>query len=281
MEATESPMNECIVATVRSEPEWTSELRKDEIYGRIIDDLENNRLSESVLLPGHSKKLKIADFAMIEGYLALLENHHIRRVVPQSHRKSLFLDAHAGMLAGHFGPKKILRSLSQRVFWETMRSDVIKWCEECKTCILHNNKQTITPPLKPITTSKPYEIIGIDILEMGPTTEGNRYILSVVDHFTKYGGAYPIPTKAAETVSRVLFERWISDGCRLPKCILSDQGTEFENKLMTELTRLMGIKQIFTKGYNPRENGLTERFNRTIIGLLRKKVNIPVEWDKL
>ncbi|XGW11064.1 hypothetical protein V3C99_012511, partial [Haemonchus contortus] len=65
----------------------------------------------------------------------------------------------------------------------------------------------MTPGLKPIVTSKPYELVGVDILEIGLTSSGNRYILSVIDHFSKFGGAYAIPSKAASEVARVFFER--------------------------------------------------------------------------
>ncbi|VDO97483.1 unnamed protein product [Heligmosomoides polygyrus] len=54
-----------------------------------------------------------------------------------------------------------------------------------------------------------------------------------------------------------------------------------ENSLMEELRGMMGINHIFTKGYNPRENGVTERFNQTLIQMLRKKVKVPAEWDKV
>ncbi|KAK6058624.1 hypothetical protein COOONC_03806, partial [Cooperia oncophora] len=72
----------------------------------------------------------------------------------------------------------------------------------------------------------------------------------------KLGIRYPL--ESAMVVARVFFERWIAEGSRQPKCILSDQGGEFDNRLMQELKTLMGIDHVFTKGYNPRENGLTE-----------------------
>ncbi|VDO24210.1 unnamed protein product, partial [Heligmosomoides polygyrus] len=166
----------------------------------------------------------VADFLMDHGYLVLVQNDSVRRVVPPSKRRGVFDEAHAGLLAGHFGPKKLLRQLSRRVFWETMSRDVTKWAQECRSCLCYNRRQAMTPPLKPIVTTKPYELVGVDILEMGPTSDGNRYILSVVDHFTKFGGAYAIPSKDAATVARVLFERWIAEGGRQPKQFLSDQG---------------------------------------------------------
>ncbi|VDO75569.1 unnamed protein product [Heligmosomoides polygyrus] len=99
--------------------------------------------------------------------------------------------------------------------------------------------------------------------------------------FLQFGGAYAIPSKNAETAARVFLERWVSEGCRQPKTILSDVGGEFDNKMMEELRAIMEIEHVFTKGYNPRENGVTERFNRTLIGMLRKKVRVPSEWDKM
>ncbi|KAK6050341.1 hypothetical protein COOONC_12154, partial [Cooperia oncophora] len=114
----------------------------------------------------------------------------LRRVVSQAFRK-VFNDAHSALRAGHFGSKKVLRELSGRVFWENMARDVRLWTEECKKCTLFNARQEMTPPLKPVVSTEPFEMIGIDILEMGPTSNGNKYILSVIDRFTKFGGAAP------------------------------------------------------------------------------------------
>ncbi|EYC38726.1 hypothetical protein Y032_0699g1624, partial [Ancylostoma ceylanicum] len=273
--------DELIVAVTTQDGEWLTHLRMDPVYSVVIKGLEAGNLHGDVELLGHSRKLKVADFTLANGKLLLLRGHDAVEVVPKEFRRKVFDDAHSGLLAGHFGPRKVFRTLSKRVFWETMKRDVWKWSRECRDCVLHNAHQKMTPPLKPIIAARPFEIVGIDILEMGPTSSGNRYILAVIDHFTKYGGAYAVPSKSAELIARVFFERWIADGGRLPKQLLSDQGPEFDNKVLSELCNTFGLKQIFTKGYNPRENGLTERFNKTLLGMLRKKVKIPVEWDKL
>ncbi|EPB65351.1 integrase core domain protein [Ancylostoma ceylanicum] len=226
---------------------------------RTEERLEDREQRLIKFLKGNKKDGEVADFAMNRGFLTLVENDRLRKVVPPSKRKDVFKEAHYGLLAGHFGAKKVLRELSKRLFWESMRRDIMLWSEECRECLCHNGHHALVPPLKPIVTTEPYEVVGMDILEMGPTTDGNRYILAVVDHFSKFAGAYAIPTKSASTVARVFFERWVAEGGRQPKCILSDQGGEFDNKLMQELRALMGIDHVFTKGYNPRENGLTER----------------------
>ncbi|EYC07872.1 hypothetical protein Y032_0068g180 [Ancylostoma ceylanicum] len=50
---------------------------------------------------------------------------------------------------------------------------------------------------------------------------------------------------------------------------------------MESLCNFMGIQQKFTKGYCPRENGITERANGTIARILRKKTVVPAEWDRI
>ncbi|XGW34306.1 hypothetical protein V3C99_018280 [Haemonchus contortus] len=216
--------NELIVGAVLEESEWTTELRKHSVYGKVIADLEEGRLDNDVTFPDVARKYKVADFTMDREVLVLVENEHRRLVVPPSQRRKVFDEAHARLLFGHFGPRKLIRQLFKRLFWESLSRDVAEWWEECRECLCHNAQSTMTPPLAPIRTSKPYEIVGIDILEMGLTSSGNRYILSVVDHFSKFEGAYAIPNKAADTVAKVFFEKWVAEGCRQPKRILSDQG---------------------------------------------------------
>ncbi|KAL6723932.1 hypothetical protein Aduo_018883 [Ancylostoma duodenale] len=116
---------------------------------------------------------------------------------------------------------------------------------------------------------------------MGLTSRGNRYIVTVIDHLTKYLGAYPVPDKKADTIAEAIFSRRICEGGRWPECILSDRGGEFENAVVTALCEILQIKQDFTNGYCPRENGLTERVNGTIVRMLKKKTVTPTEWDRI
>uniref|UniRef100_A0A7I4Z303 Peptidase A1 domain-containing protein n=1 Tax=Haemonchus contortus TaxID=6289 RepID=A0A7I4Z303_HAECO len=65
----------------------------------------------------------------------------------------------------------------------------------------------MTPGLKPIVTSKPYELVGVDIREIGLTSYGNRYKLSMIDNISKFDGAYAIPSKTGMEMAGVFFER--------------------------------------------------------------------------
>ena len=68
---------------------------------------------------------------------------------------------------------------------------------------------------------------------------GNRYILVAADYFTKYTEAYPLKDKSAQSVVDALAEHWMTR-FGFPLTLHSDQGWEFENKVIHDLARLMG-----------------------------------------
>ncbi|EYC18252.1 hypothetical protein Y032_0028g1760 [Ancylostoma ceylanicum] len=259
---------------------WLKELQQDKGWKKIIEAVRNNEKNQVVKVQGTTDPLRAADFIIDEGELKMYRNDgSLVYIVPDSARYEVFKEAHAGTLAGHFSAHKVLNKLKKEVYWPDMVKDVHKWTKQCQTCFVSNPQKAIVPPLKPILTVRPYEIIGVDLLELGRTTSGNRYVVSIIDHFSKFAAAYPVPDKSAETVAKAIFLRWIADGCRWPKAILSDRGAEFENKVMEEIEKIAKIEHIFTKGYNPRENGITERLNGTIVAMLRRTTTIPTEWD--
>ena len=86
----------------------------------------------------------------------------------------------------------------------------------------------------------------MDILGPLPLTpRGNRYVLVVTDYFTKWTESYAIPSQEAATVA----EKLVSDFmCRfgLPHELHSDQGTNFESKVMAEVCKLLDIEKTRT-----------------------------------
>ncbi|EYC34832.1 hypothetical protein Y032_1367g3848, partial [Ancylostoma ceylanicum] len=277
-----SNSNDRIVCTVspKEETDWLRELKTDPDYSSVIEGIETKKLDREVHLPHCRKRMKVVDFVLDEGDLKILkEDGTAVRVVPKSKRKEVFQEAHKGTLAGHFAVKKLLRLLKNRVFWEGMDKDVARWHKECRECFLANPRQSHMPPLKPFVASKPFEIVCTDILEMGLSVNGMKYVLVVVDHFSKWLGAYAIGDKSAATVATTLFQRWICENARWPRQLHSDQGSEFVNNIMEELAKVAGITLTTTKGYNSRENGLSERAIGTIQRVLKKKIENPDNWD--
>lgn len=96
---------------------------------------------------------------------------------------------------------------------------------------------------------------------------GNRYPVTVIGHLHKSAAACAVLDRIVATVAKTLLIRWTAEGCRWAKSILSEKGGEFV-KVTEELTSITWIEHITTKGYNPWENGITERLNGTIVSML-------------
>ena len=154
-------------------------------------------------------------------------------------------------------------------------------CEACTSCA---NRKTLAPkkraPLQPIQAGHPLEIVAMDLTGSFPECpEGNRYILVVSDYFTKWMEAYTLPDQEATTVAQKLVDEFF---CRfsVPEQLHSDQGKQFESKLISTICQLLQVKKSRTIPYHPQSNGLVERFNRTLTNMLAStaKEN-PFEWE--
>ena len=127
----------------------------------------------------------------------------------------------------------------------------------------------------------PFLRLGIDHVGPLPETErGNRYVLVVVDHFTHWVEALAVPDVTAETTARVLLSEVY---CRygIPTEILTDRGSAFVSQLFEEMQLLLGYRHRITTAYHPSSNGMVERFNRTLKGMIRSLVNGSTNmWDE-
>ena len=107
------------------------------------------------------------------------------------------------------------------------------------------------------------DIIG----SLARTDRGNRYILTVVDHFTKHVEAYLLENHKAISWARVLLNEFVSR-YNVQYIIHTDQWTNFESNLFNEICKLLGIAKTRTRPYHPQCYGQVKRINRTIIDFL-------------
>ena len=105
--------------------------------------------------------------------------------------------------------------------------------------------------------------MAVDLVGPMPVTpRGNVQILVVSDHFTRWAEAIPIPDGTAPTVARALLDK-VFLPLGIPECVHSDQGAQFESKLLKEVCSLLEIRKTHTSPYHPQGNGVVERNNRT------------------
>jgi hypothetical protein len=111
------------------------------------------------------------------------------------------------------------------------------------------------------------QLVSIDFLTLEMSRGGYQYLLIITDHFTRYAQAVPTKNMTAKTTAEALFHSYIVH-YGFPQRIHSDQGGNFESKLMKELCEVAGIAKSHTTPYHPSGNGMCERFNRTLMDML-------------
>ena len=178
---------------------------------------------------------------------------------------------------GHLGINISYHTIRGRYFFKNMYTETVRHLQKCVVChsrALH--KHTAEMQDMPLPDN-PFEIIGIDTC--GPyaeTEEGNKYIIAMVDHFSGWPEACLSPDKTAESVARILLTKFIPrHSC--PMLIISDQGTEFCNSVISSLSKELNIQRSKTSPYHPQSNGKTERFHRIMNDILAKTDRN--EWD--
>jgi len=138
----------------------------------------------------------------------------------------------------------------------------------------------IKPALQPIPVGGPFHRVGVDVLQLPLTLDGNQYAVVFIDYLTKWVEVFAVPNQTARTIARLLVEGVI---CRhgAPGELLSDRGTNFLSELVAEVCALFNIKKVNTSGYHPQTNGLCERFNNTLIQMLAKTgERFGQDWDR-
>ena len=189
-------------------------------------------------------------------------------VVPASKRQELMQYFHDIPSGGHMGSEKTLSRLRQTFYWPGMKEDVVKFCGSCDKCTSRKSSMATRAPLKQALAGGPMEKIALDVLGPLPLSKkGSRFILVVVDCFTKWTEAYAIPNQESSTIASTLVNEFIGR-FGTPLQILSDQGLNFTSAFFKDVFDLLKIDKIQTNSMRPQANGNVERFNRTLQNML-------------
>ena len=173
---------------------------------------------------------------------------------------------------GHFGRDPTLAALAQKV-WSPLRLKraVAKFIQRRDACCAFNPKLTkVIPPMHHIQYKpQPMDVVAVDLKRMPEATTGEKWLIVIVDMFSKYMVTGSLGDKTGAGVVGFLAERlFYAHGS--PSIILSDNGREFKNHIKERVTELFNVEQRFTSPYNPQANGLCERCNGVISAVLGK-----------
>ena len=226
--------------------------------------------------------LKRGDFFIHDDLMYRYVNDDISQLVlPTDYRHQILETGHSIAFSGHTGMGATIQRITAHYYWPGVCEDIKRYVHSCPICQRKNTRTKLVPVIlgdMPII-GVPFERIALDLI--GPLTmtkRKNRFILTLIDCCTMWVEAIPLQRIDSSSIANSLINIFTRLG--FPRQILSDNGSQLCGRLMTEVFQLLQTKHITTSVYHPQSNGQIERFNGTLLSILRKLVNDkPEEWD--
>jgi len=174
----------------------------------------------------------------------------------------------------HQGRDKMLGVLQLQYYWFGMKHAIEEYIKKCEVCSRWK-ASTTKPPLIPIIAERKNERWLIDFSELETDSLGMKWMLLLIDSFSKYIWGTSFATKEAINVAQFVFETILREG--KPSKLQHDNGGEFIAKVLQDQLSAFGITDVRIAPYSPNVDGQIERPNGTI----KKKLGILVEQLKL
>ena len=148
-------------------------------------------------------------------------------------------------------------------------------CAELKPQFFHSFSGCL------IEATQPFERLSIDFKGPLPSHSRNKYLLTIIDEYSRFPFAFPCSDVASSTVISCLCQLFSIFG--MPAYIHSDRGASFMSTELRQFLLEKGVAASHTTAYNPQGNGQIERLNRTLwktVCLALKSRNLPpTHWE--
>ena len=187
---------------------------------------------------------------------------------------------HDNPTQGHLGIGRTAKKVAERFHIKSLKDKVAEVLNQCLPCQQRKHQKEHHINLSSRPSTKPWSTVAADFCGPYNTGEGFRYILVIVDHFTKWVELIPTYTQETREVAQAFYDRIICrQGC--PRRFLTDQGSSFKSNLVEALCSLFQINKIYSSTYYPQGDGIAERFMRSLnnsLSILSR--HHPYDWNK-
>ena len=188
---------------------------------------------------------------------------HGKLFVPYSLRLKVLTIGHGC----HLGRDATFERVKSLFFWPGLSKEVGSFVAKCRICSLVKPRY-YDPLLNPLIAKAPFECLAIDHIGPLPPSQGYRYLLVMIDMYSRYPFVFPVKSLGTVEVTECLKKVFAMFG--YPDSILSDRGTAFESNDFQNFCTERKIVKKRTTAYNPKGNSICERFNQTLKGNLFK-----------
>ena len=164
---------------------------------------------------------------------------------------------------GHYAIDKMSLRARETVYWPGISEDIRHTYHHCHICAKFartQQRETLQYIETPQTT---WEQLGLDIF----TLRNTQYLL-VIDYFSRFPVVKQLQSLHSLSVIKHLKDIFTEIG--IPRCIVSDGGTQFTSQEFQDFTKTWGIHHRVTSPTNAQSNGQAEHFVQTIKNSLNK-----------
>ena len=186
--------------------------------------------------------------------------------------KEMLSNCHSSSTAGHLRVATTSEKIKRKIFWSRLQEDTKLFVSQCSEC-----QKLSGPPKKyhhsPMErqTSYLFHHTRIDFMGPLPVSNGNRHILVIGDHFTKWYEAIPFSEQTAVTTANALVDHLIIRfGC--PHSLDSDQGRNFKSNLLEQLMQPLEMDKTRSTSFHLESNVVIEKVNKRLHKTLAKSV---------
>ena len=164
-----------------------------------------------------------------------------------------------------------------------MKSFIATYVKRCDLCRQHNATATRYVKGTFEIPKAPMDFISMDLIGefYPPSSQGNRYALTVICMLTGWVWCIPIPDKTANAVLKAYLKE-VHHIFSPSKKVLSDNGTEFKNDLFDRVAKELGVEhKVYSPPYHPQSNGRIEGFHLFLKACMAKHISPGLEWDEV
>lgn len=198
-----------------------------------------------------------------------------RPYLPENFRRQAFDALHS---ISHPGIRTTRKLISEKFFWPSMNTEISTWAKQCIQCQRCKVQRHTSSDLSTFPPTERFQHVHIDIVGPLPTSpQGHRYLVTMIDRATRWAEAIPTDDTSAESIAKIFYENWIAR-FGSPRVVTSDQGRNFESRLFNKLLNTFGTERTRSSPYNPKANGMIERWHRSLKTSLKTRLSQHSTW---
>ena len=243
----------CKSSQMVAEKMTTEQLKKepaeDEAIGEVIkaitlSDVKDFSSEQAKQMYRSQSKLNMRQGLLYRKYYDInLKEERMQFVLPKRYWHKALEVCHDNV--GHLGIERTISLLCDRFYWPNMAQEIESYVQSCLQC-LSFKRSLEKDNLNPSEATRLMELVHIDYLTIEAPKNSKSLkdvnILIVTDHFIQYAKAYITPNQKASTIAKTLWDKFFVH-YGFPEKVFSDQGRNFESKLLKELCLLSQIKR--------------------------------------